>query len=147
VRSSEFVRALCTARHRFLSDHLALWFGALDLECAAAVGLDEAIDVAGAFRPDVVLCEYDLLATSPLEAWERDPVLSLTPVVAVSMTRRPNEVHLLDVNGIAGFLYLPSLTARDAWRVLAAVRRPVAPPSTYSLPGSHEWTLPTTNAR
>lgn len=141
------MRALCTARHRFLSEHLSAWFGALDLECAVAVGLDDAIGVAAAFRPDVVLCEYDLLATAPLTAWERDPVLSRTPVVAVSLTRRPNEVHLLDVNGIAGFLYLPSLTTHDARRVLAAVHRPVAPPPTYSLPGSHEWTLPTTNAR
>lgn len=141
------MRALCTARHRFLSEHFSVWFGALDIECAVAVGLDGAIVEAASFLPDVVLCEYDLLATAPLAAWERDPVLSRTPVIAVSMTRRPTEVHLLDVNGIAGFLYLPSLTPQDARRVLAAVRRPIVPPSTYSLPGSLEWTLPTTNAR
>ena len=68
--------------------------------------------------PDVVVCEYDLLATFPLDVWERDSALSRTPMVAVSLTRRPNEMHLLDVNGIAGFLYLPTLRADDARHIL-----------------------------
>jgi hypothetical protein len=67
---------------------------------------------------DVVVCEYDLLATFPLEVWERDDLLRQTPIVAVSLTRRPNEMHLLDVNSIAGFLYLPTLRADDARRIL-----------------------------
>jgi DNA-binding NarL/FixJ family response regulator len=141
------VRALCVARHRFLSEHLASWFGALDIECTAAVGLDGALVEAATTRPDVVLCEYDLLAVGSLEAWERDPELGRTPVIAVSLTRRPNEMHLLDVNGIAGFLYLPTLAPDDARRLLAAARRPVAPPPSFSLPATLEWTRTTTTAR
>ena len=36
------------------------------------------------------------------------------PVIAVSLTRRPHEAHLLDVNGIGGFLYLPLLDRNAA---------------------------------
>ena len=141
------MRALCVARHRFLSEHFSVWFGALGIECAVAVGLDAAVAAAAACRPDVVLCEYDLLATGSLGAWERDAVLAHTPVLAVSLTRRPTEMHLFDVNGIAGFLYLPALAPDDARRVLAAVRPPAALPSDYSLPTTLEWTRPTTIAR
>ncbi|MFL5614642.1 MAG: hypothetical protein ACJ796_13360 [Gemmatimonadaceae bacterium] len=86
----------------------------------AVVGLDDAIDAAAAYQPDAVVCEYDLLATIPLDGWERDPLLSRLPVIAVSLTRRPEEVHLLDVNGIAGFLYLPTLEREQALQVLGA---------------------------
>lgn len=138
--------ALCVARHPFLAEHFGTWFGAAGLDCAHAVGFAEAAASAARRRPDVVLCEYDLLATSSLEAWERHPVLGRIPVLAVSLTRRPQEMHLLDVNGIGGFLYLPSLTREDARRLLAAIDRPVpAPP--YSLPSPHAWTRATTNAR
>ena len=141
------MRALCVARHRFLSEHLGVWFGAVGIDCSLAVGLDGAVAAAAVQPPDVVICEYDLLATGSLEEWERDRVLSHTPVVAVSLTRRPTEMHLLDVNGIAGFLYLPALAPDDARRVLAAARRPVAPPSTFSLPAAFEWTRTNTTAR
>ena len=53
------------------------------------------------------------------------------------MTRHPGEVHVLDVNGIAGFLYLPTLDAEDACRLLAAVRRKtggINPPSVLPWP-------------
>jgi hypothetical protein len=141
------VRALCVARHRFLSEHFGVWFGAIGIECSVAVGLDEAMAEAAKLRPDVVLCEYDLLATAPLDDLERDPVLSRTPILAVSLTRRPSEMHLLDVNGIAGLFYLPALAPDDARRVLAAASRPVAAPTTYSLPASFEWTHTNTTAR
>jgi hypothetical protein len=42
------------------------------------------------------------------------------PVIAVSLTRRPHEAHLLDVNGIAGFLYLPLLDRDAAMRIISA---------------------------
>jgi DNA-binding NarL/FixJ family response regulator len=84
------------------------------------------------YEPHVVVCDYDLLATLSLEAWENDELLSRTPVIAVSLTRRPTEVHLLDVNGIAGFLYLPTLTPELAHRILkaAAARSAIRLPST-----------------
>ena len=91
---------------------------------------------------DLVLCDYDLLATWDLHAWERDPQLVRLPLVAVSLTRRPNEVHLLDINGIAGFLYLPTLSADMAYRVLGAASRPVSPPPEARL----EWPRVTTRA-
>ena len=124
------MRALCVGRHAYLSEHIGLFFGQLGLECRCAVGIAEGVEVARCFVPDVVICEYDLLATSPLEPWELDPMLSRTPVIAVSLTRRTDEQHLLDVNGIAGFLYLPALQPEEAHRVLRAIR----PPARYTLP-------------
>jgi len=90
------------------------------VETRAVVGLDDAIEAAAEQQPDAVVCDYDLLATIPLDGWERDPLLSRLPVIAVSLTRRPEEVHLLDVNGIAGFLYLPTLEHSQALQVLSA---------------------------
>jgi hypothetical protein len=90
-----------------------------------AVGLDSAIESVGEHSPDVVICDYDLLATIPLEKWEHDGLLSKTPVIAVSLTRHAEELHLFDVNGIAGFLYLPTLQQGPALRILhAAAARP-----------------------
>ena len=84
------------------------------------VGLPAAIDAAAEHKADAVICDYDLLATVALDSWERDPLLSRLPVIAVSLTRRPTEMHVLDVNGIAGFLYLPTLEREQALRVLGA---------------------------
>lgn len=110
-------------RHQYLSDHFSLFFRDLGLDTVSAVGIDEAVNAARHDRPDVVICDYDLLATAPLGAWERDDVLSCTPVVAVSLTRRPSEGHLLDVNGIAGFLYMPTLSRDEALTALAGACR------------------------
>jgi DNA-binding NarL/FixJ family response regulator len=128
------VRAVCVSRHRFLSDHLGLFFRDIGLETFAAVGLDEAADAARRHDVDLVLCDYDLLATRRLDEWERDAILARMPVIAVSLTRRPDEVHLLDVNGIAGFLYLPTLSPEMAFRVLSGAARPIVPPPDALLP-------------
>jgi len=129
---------LCVGRHEYLSDHLGLFFRELGLDTESVVGVEEAVAAARRVRPDVVICDYDLLATVPLGAWERDAVLSRTPVVAVSLTRRPDEEHLLDVNGIAGFLYLPTLGREEALTALAgACRRP-----SYVLHSSLDWRRP-----
>ena len=124
------LKALCVGRHRYLSDHFANFFRRLGVDAACVVGITDAIGAARVHRPDIVFCEYDLLATVPLEAWERDPFLSRVPVIAVSLTRRSDEMHLLDVNNIAGFFYLPSLTDEDARRLLHAVR----PSAGFTLP-------------
>ena len=134
------MKALCVGRHPFLGDHLARYFEKFGLETAYAVGLEGAIAVARQMRPDVVICDYDLLATLPLDIWERDTLLSHTPVVAVSMTRRPDEAHLLDVNGIGGFLYLPKLKREDALVVLGAAAAPRY--GHYPLSGALEWRRP-----
>lgn len=132
------MRVLCVGRHSYLAGHFATFFGDLGLDARPAVGFRDAVEVANSHRPDVVICDYDLLATLPLRAWESDPLLSRVPVVAVSLTRRPNEAHLMDVNGIAGFLYLPTLEPDDAVRVIAAAcpRPPVAAHGTLAWPGA-----------
>lgn len=111
---------LCVARHRYLAQHLARFFGQTGAVTRSAVGFSEARAVAAACSPDVVAADYDLLATLPLSGWERDEKLSRRPVIAVSLTRRPGEVNALDVNGIAGYLYLPEIGADVALRVLQA---------------------------
>ena len=119
------LRALCIARHCFLSEHIARYFAQMGVATTNAVGLDSAMRSIGELPPDVVICDYDLLATIPLEKWEHDGLLSKTPVIAVSLTRHAEELHLLDVNGIAGFLYLPTLQQAPALRILrAAAARP-----------------------
>jgi hypothetical protein len=113
-------RALCVGRHPFLADHIARYFASLGVETRHAVGLENACTESKCFVPDVIIAEYELLAMLSLDAWERDELLSRTAVIAVSLTRRPQEAHLLDVNGIAGFLYLPLLDAEDAMRIIGA---------------------------
>jgi hypothetical protein len=108
-----------------LSEHLSRYFADLGVLTTNAVGLEAAIAGTADWTPDVVICDYDVLATVPLERWERDDLLSRTPVVAVSLTRHAEELQLLDVNGIAGFLYLPTLDRSAALRILyAAAARP-----------------------
>ena len=107
------------------------------MDATSVVGIADAIEAARDQRPDIVFCEYDVLATMPLESWERDPFLSRVPVIAVSLTRRSDEMHLLDVNNIAGFFYLPALTDEDARRLLHAVR----PSAGYTLPSALDCVL------
>ena len=119
------LRALCIARHCFLSEHIARYFAEMGLATTNVVGLDCAAESAGTDSPDVVICDYDLLATIPLERWEHDGLLSNTPVIAVSLTRNAEELQVLEVNGIAGFLYLPTLEQASALKILrAAATRP-----------------------
>ena len=119
------LRALCIARHCFLSEHIARYFAAMGVATTNAVGLDSASESVGSVSPDVVICDYDLLAAIPLDRWEHDGLLSKTPVIAVSLTRNAEELQLLDANGIAGFLYLPTLEQASALRILhAAATRP-----------------------
>jgi hypothetical protein len=117
------MRILCVGRHGVLSDHLASVFRGFGAETRSAVGLAEAFIAARSFAPHAVVCDYELLATVSLTAWERDPHLSCLPIVAVSLTRRPEEVHVLDVNNVARFVYLPSLQPEDGVRLLAALGR------------------------
>lgn len=114
------LRALCIARHCFLSEHIARYFAQMGIATTNAVGLDLAVESVGDVSPDVVICDYDLLATISLDKWENDGLLSKTPVIAVSLTRHAEELHLLDVNGIAGFLYLPTLEEAPALKILHA---------------------------
>lgn len=117
------MRALCVGRHPFLSEHLASVFRRMGLDTRAAVGIDAAIAAAREALPEVVICEFELLAALSLERWEQDELLSRCPVVAVSLTRGPADQLPLDANSIAGCLYLPTLSRDDALRALAGARR------------------------
>jgi DNA-binding NarL/FixJ family response regulator len=124
------LRALCIARHCFLSEHIARYFADIGVVTNEAVGLSSAAQIAAEAPPDVVICDYDLLSALSLDKWEKNQLLSTTPVVAVSLTRRSQELSLLEVDGIAGFLYLPTLEPAPALQILrAAASRPK-----YSLP-------------
>ena len=140
------MRVLCVGRHPYLSSHLCRFFDALGVQTRAVVGLDDAIEAAAECQPDAVVCDYDLLATIPLDGWERDPLLSRLPVIAVSLTRRPEELHLLDVNGISGFLYLPTLERGQALQVLSAAASwrcaAVAAPTSLPWPPSRSARIP-----
>ena len=123
------LRAVCVARHSFLTAHLARYFASLGVVTSEMVGLVQRDDAEG-IAADVVICDYDLLTALPLHKWEQHPLLSKTPVVAVSLTRKSQELHLTEVDGIAGFLYLPTLEPGQALQILrAATSRPK-----YSLP-------------
>ena len=116
------MRALCVARHRILSDHLCRFFDALGLDTVPCVGLLEMTDAARAGNADVVICDYDLLTAHPPAGWGDDDAVRGVPILAVSLTRRPDDLPLIDPGEIAGFLYLPTLAPDDALRVLAALR-------------------------
>jgi DNA-binding NarL/FixJ family response regulator len=127
------LRALCIARHPYLSEHIARYFADWGLCTSNAVGLESAAAAANLAQPDVVICDYDLLASIPLDQWERDALLSTTPVIAVSLTRSTEELHCLDSNGIAGFLYLPTLDEAPALKIVRAA----ASRNEYTLPPAH----------
>jgi hypothetical protein len=134
------MRVLCVARHPFLSEHLGRYFERLGLDAMPCVGLRDAARLAPKYDVDAVICDYDLLAASSLDDWSTNPSLARRPVIAVSLTRHPGEAHLADADRIAGFLYLPTLQADDARRMLAAmwhVRGPIRSPN--ALP----WPAPT----
>lgn len=132
------MRVLCVARHEFLSGHLCQYFSECGVEAYPVVGLDDAIVRARGVHPDVVVCDYDLLTGSTLEQWEREPELMHLPILAVSLTRRPDEVFIAVDALVAGFLYLPTLDRSDALRLLAAAARTrgVQAPSSIPWPGA-----------
>jgi hypothetical protein len=47
-----------------LSDHFGLYFRDLGLDTECVVGVDGALAAARRSAPDVVICDYDLLATT-----------------------------------------------------------------------------------
>jgi hypothetical protein len=128
---------MCIGRHRFLSEHFARFFGNLGVDVVSCVGVGEAVRRAAQDRPDAVACDYDLLTSVSAASLTGNPVFSQVPFIAVSLTRHPAEAHLPETSGVAGFMYLPTLNAEDAHRVLAAVRQRtvgINPPSVLKWP-------------
>lgn len=114
------MRAICIARHPVLSQHLCSVFREMDIDAIAAVGFEDGMRLARTERSPLVLCEYDLLVAVSLDEWARDEYLRDVPIVAVSLTRRPEEVVMLETTNVAGFLYLPTLCPEAARRLLSA---------------------------
>lgn len=133
------MRVLCIGRHPFLSEHLCRFFESLGVDATPCAGIAEAASMVPAHEADAVICDYDLLATMSLADWEQDPAVADVPMIAVSLSRHPEEAHPLDVNGIAGFLYLPTLDPEAARRLLTAIRPKrtrIDPPNVLPWPGT-----------
>ncbi len=118
------MRVLCVGRHQFLSEHLCRVFGDADAECLPVVGVAEAMRCAAEFEPHAVVSDCDLVTPALLESWMSEPALQEVPVLAVSLTRRPEEVSPADLHGIAAVVYLPALQAGQAKTLLAGLHRP-----------------------
>ena len=124
------MRAVCIARHQYLSDHLCSIFDEIGIECTAAVGFQAGREAAQTHTPNVVICDYDLLVAAPLLEWESDPMLASIPIIPVSLTRRPDEAQLIGSQGVAGFLYLAALDKEEIKKaVQTAAAHRVRPPT------------------
>jgi DNA-binding response OmpR family regulator len=126
------MRVLCVGRHAFLSEHLCRVFRDAGAECEPAVGAVEALRRASELEPHAIVCDSDLITTSLLDSWAADPALGQVPVLAVSLTRRPEESTPADLFGLAAVLYLPSIERDQIAALLAGLHRPrgvTAPPA------------------
>jgi DNA-binding NarL/FixJ family response regulator len=117
------MRVLCIARHPILSEHLCRFFERFDVAAAPCVGVRSARGMISAYDPDVAICDYDLLTASELDQWHAGAATSAVPIVAVSMTKRLNEVRLGQASGVVGFLYLPTVSPIVAQQLLTSLRR------------------------
>ncbi|MDB4886009.1 MAG: hypothetical protein JWN79_1447 [Gemmatimonadetes bacterium] len=128
------MRVLCVGRHAYLSEHLCRYFGALGAECESVVGTGDVPAAALRFEPHAVMSDIDLLTGPLLDAWSNIAVLSGTPILAVSLTRRPEEAGPA-LAGLAGVIYLPSLDREQGLALLAGAYRPLGVQS------PQEWRL------
>ena len=127
------MRVLCVGRRAFLSEHLCRFFEEAGAECEPAVGAVDALRRAAAFEPHIVVSDCDLITPAMLESWTSEPALTDVPVLAVSLTRRPEESTPVDVRGLAAVIYLPALEKEQAAALLAGLHRPrgVAAPASW----------------
>jgi hypothetical protein len=130
------MRLLCVGRHAYLSEHLCRYFRDLGAESAGAVGAIDAASVAASFEPHALVCDVDLITPALLAEWATDPNIGEVPLLAVSLTRRPEELPPLELLGVAGVLYLPALKRSEVHALLAGAYRPrgVMPPVGWRSP-------------
>lgn len=117
------MRVLCVSRHQFLSEHLCRYFGTLGATCEGVVGIGDVVHVSASFEPHLVVSDYELVTPALLDQWLREPALADVPVLAVSLTRRPDE-GMSTMAGVAGAIYLPGLDRETARSLLLAAYRP-----------------------
>ena len=127
------MRVLCVGRHPFLSEHLCRVFSDAGAECEPVVGATAALRAAIEFEPHVVVSDHDLITPALLESWAIKPSLAAIPVLAVSLTRRPEASSPAGLHGVAAVVYLPSLGPGQAATLLASLHhsRGVAAPATW----------------
>lgn len=120
------MRVLCVGRHAFLSEHLCRVFGAVGALCEPVVGTAAVPAAATRFEPSVVVCEGDVLTPHVLVSWAQESSLAGVPVLAVSMTPRPDDVFPADLSAgdAAAVVYLPSLDRGQLAALLATVCQP-----------------------
>jgi chemotaxis response regulator CheB len=132
------MRVLCVGRHAFLSEHLCRVFTDVGAVCVAAVGTVDTMRLAAGFAPEAVVCEGDLLTPAVLDAWAREPALHSVPVLAVSLTRRPDDSLPVELatSEHAAVVYLPALGRMQLAGLLSTVRRAggVSAPSDWHMP-------------
>ena len=130
------MRLLCVGRHAYLSEHLCRYFRGLGADCMAAVGASEALRLATHYEPHVIVCDCDLITPALLDEWAAEPRTADAPLLAVSLTRRPEELPPVELLGVAGVLYLPTLERSQVLALLAGAhrRRGVVPPVGWSPP-------------
>jgi CheY-like chemotaxis protein len=124
------MRLLCVGRHAYLSEHLCRYFQGLGADCTAAVGASEALNLVTQYEPHAVVCDCDLITPALLDEWAVEPRMNDVPLIAVSLTRRPEELPPVELLGVAGVLYLPALERSQVLALLAGAhrRRGVVPP-------------------
>jgi molybdopterin-guanine dinucleotide biosynthesis protein A len=129
------MRVLCVGRHAFLSEHLCRVFRDAGAECAPAVGTADALRRAAELEPHAVVCDCDLITPALLDSWAADSALAQVPVLAVSLTRRPEETSPADLCGLAAVIYLPSVEREQVMALLAGMHRPrgVATPPAWRM--------------
>jgi chemotaxis response regulator CheB len=128
------MRVLCVGRHAFLSEHLCRVFRDAGAECEPAVGAVDALRRAAQLEPHAVVCDCDLITPALLDSWAAEPTLCQVPVLAVSLTRRPEESMPADLYGLAAVIYLPSIEREQIVALLAGLHRPrgvTTPPAWY----------------
>jgi hypothetical protein len=130
------MRLLCVGRHAYLSEHLCRYFRGLGADCSAAVGVSEALSLVTRYEPHAIVCDCDLITPGLLDEWAADPQMAEVPLLAVSLTRRPEELPPVELMGVAGVLYLPSLDRTQVLALLAGAhrRRGVMPPIDWQSP-------------
>ena len=130
------MRLLCVGRHAYLSEHLCRYFRGLGADCSAAVGVSDALSLVTRYEPHVIVCDCDLITPALLDEWAVNSQTADVPLLAVSLTRRPEELPPVELMGVAGVLYLPSLDRSQVLALLARAhrRRGVAPPIDWKPP-------------
>lgn len=117
------MRVLCVGRHAYLSEHLCRVFREAGAECEPAVGGAEALRIAARFEPHVAVCESDLVTPALLAPWALDPVLAEVPVLAVTLTHRPDDQAAAASNEVAAAVYLPALQHAQISSLLSCLPR------------------------